>query len=86
MNNYVEIINKIKKTAPIDNTFEFPELQFLFSEDMSQNDLYDLICFEKQMFKIKDNSMSSHSHMIHKNYPYLTNSFNVYQEIFDFNP
>ena len=53
---------------------------------MTSSELYDLICFEKIMFKIKDNNMNSHSHPIHKNYPYLTNSFNVFQEIFDFNP
>ena len=64
--------------------FTFPELQTFFYEDIENLDqLYILLEFEKVMFNLNDISIQANSLDIQKNYPLLTNSFNVFQSILD---
>lgn len=53
---------------------------------MTPQDLVHLLGFEKFIFCIKDNSLSLHQQELDRSYPYLSNSFNIFKEIFDFSP
>lgn len=53
---------------------------------MSPQDLVHLLGFEKFIFRIKDNALASHVQELDRCFPYLSNSYNIFREIFDLSP
>ena len=81
--DYREVLKSILSMTQLESVFEFTELYDLLKNEISEDHLEKLLDFECELFPMSKSEIEDHCIEITKVQPYLSNSYNVFYNIFD---